>query len=90
VQAETFQNTTIIVVMDVAHQPRDAAVVDKVCSGRHRSDSFVDTWQQQQQQQQPLHSTNSSSSSSSLCTAPTAAAAAAAPAQHQQQCVLHA
>lgn len=32
-QAETFQNTTIIVVMDIAHKPSDAELVDKV-SGR--------------------------------------------------------
>ena len=29
-QAETFQNTTIIIVMDVAHHPRDSDLVEKV------------------------------------------------------------
>lgn len=29
-QAETFQNTTIIVVMDIAHSPKDTALVDRV------------------------------------------------------------
>lgn len=31
VQAETFQNTTVIIVLDIAHHPRDEPVVDKVC-----------------------------------------------------------